>query len=83
MRTSKIAANLIGKRPPGTKPSTGGRPKGRFVMPSWLLILIVGVLLLVFGIAVEAAKFLIWLGIIVLVVSLIMGLVGRGRRSTV
>lgn len=52
-------------------------------MPSWLLILIVGVLLLVFGIAVEAAKFLIWLGIIVLVVSLIMGLVGRGRRSTV
>lgn len=52
-------------------------------MPSWLLILIVGVLLLVFGIAVEAAKFLIWLGIIVLVISLIMGLVGRGRRSAV
>ncbi len=50
-------------------------------MPSWLLILIVGVLLLVFGIAVEAAQFLIWLGIIVLVVSLIMGLVGRGRRT--
>jgi hypothetical protein len=49
-------------------------------MPSWLLILIVGVLLLVFGIAVEAAKFLIWVGIIVLVVSLILGLVGRGRR---
>lgn len=52
-------------------------------MPSWLLILIVGVLLLVFGIAVEAAQFLIWLGIIVLVVSLIMGLVGRGRRGVV
>lgn len=48
-------------------------------MPSWLLILIVGVLLLVFGVAVEAARFLIWLGIIVLVVSLILGLVGRGR----
>lgn len=52
-------------------------------MPSWLLILIVGVLLLVFGVAVEAARFLIWLGIIVLVVSLILGLVGRGRRSGV
>lgn len=50
-------------------------------MPSWLLILIVGVLLLVFGVAVEAAQFLIWLGIIVLVVSLVMGLVGRGRRA--
>lgn len=48
-------------------------------MPSWLLILIVGVLLLVFGVAVEAARFLIWLGLIVLVVSLILGFVGRGR----
>lgn len=52
-------------------------------MPSWLLILIVGVLLLIFGVAVEAAQFLIWVGIIVLVVSLILGLVGRGRRSVV
>ncbi|MHA3947209.1 hypothetical protein [Cellulomonas bogoriensis] len=52
-------------------------------MPSWLLILIVGVVLLVFGIAVEAAQFLIWLGIIVLVVSLILGLVGRGRSTRV
>jgi len=52
-------------------------------MPSWLLILIVGVLLLIFGVAVEAAQFLIWVGIIVLVVSLILGLVGRGRRSMV
>ena len=52
-------------------------------MPAWLLILIVGVLLLIFGVAVEAAQFLIWLGIIVLVVSLILGLVGRGRRTTI
>lgn len=48
-------------------------------MPTWLIILIIGVVLLIFGIAVEAAKFLIWLGIIVLVVSLILGLIGRGR----
>lgn len=44
----------------------------------WLLILVVGVVLLVLGIAIEAAKFLIWLGIIVLVVSLVLGLVRRG-----
>lgn len=52
-------------------------------MPTWLIILLVGVVLLVFGVAVEAAKFLVWLGIIVLVISLIMGLMGRGRTSRV
>lgn len=51
-------------------------------MPSWLLILIVGVVLLVLGIAVEAAKLLIWIGIAVLVVSAIMAIVGRGRART-
>ncbi len=48
-------------------------------MPTWLIILIIGVVLLILGVAVEAAQFLIWLGIIVLVVSLVLGLVGRGR----
>ena len=48
-------------------------------MPTWLIILLVGVVLLVFGVAVEAAKFLIWIGIIVLVVSLILGVIGRGK----
>lgn len=48
-------------------------------MPTWLIILIIGVVLLILGVAVEAAQFLIWLGIIVLVVSLILGLVGRGK----
>ena len=48
-------------------------------MPTWLIILLVGVVLLILGVAVEAAKFLIWIGVIVLVVSLIMGFVGRGR----
>lgn len=46
-------------------------------MPAWLLLIIVGVVLLILGIAVEAAKFLIWIGIAVLVVSLIVGLVRR------
>ncbi len=48
-------------------------------MPTWLLILIVGVVLLVLGVAVEAAKLLIWIGIAVLVVSLVLGLLGRSR----
>ncbi|WNB86672.1 hypothetical protein [Cellulomonas sp. ATA003] len=47
-------------------------------MPTWLLILIVGVVLLIIGVAVEAAKILIWIGIAVLVISLILGLVRRG-----
>ena len=48
-------------------------------MPSWLLILIVGVVMLILGVAVQAAQWLIWIGIAVLVISLIMGLVGRSR----
>lgn len=48
-------------------------------MPAWLILIIIGVLLLILGVAVSAAKFLIWVGVAVLVVSFIMGLVGRGR----
>lgn len=51
-------------------------------MPAWLLILIVGVILLVLGLT-GIAKFLLWVGIIVLVVSLVLALVGRGNRSGV
>ncbi len=67
--------------PGGTVPApdTGGRKEA--VMPAWLILIIIGVVLLVFGIAVSAAKFLIWVGIAVLVISLIMALVGRGSRS--
>jgi hypothetical protein len=49
-------------------------------MPAWLLLIIIGVVLLILGVAITAAKFLIWIGIAVLVVSLIVGLV---RRSSV
>ncbi len=47
-------------------------------MPSWLLIVIVGVVLLILGVAVEAAKILIWIGIAVLVIGLILSIVRRG-----
>ncbi len=46
-------------------------------MPSWLLLIIIGVVLLILGVAITAAKFLIWVGIVVLVISLIVGLVRR------
>ncbi|VTR77856.1 MULTISPECIES: hypothetical protein [Cellulomonas] len=48
-------------------------------MPTWLILVIIGVVLLVLGVAVEAAKFLLWIGIAVLVVSLILGLLRRGK----
>ena len=48
-------------------------------MPSWLILILVGVVLVVLGVATEIGSFLIWIGVIVLVVSLILGLVGRGR----
>ncbi|MBD8060098.1 hypothetical protein IC607_14070 [Cellulomonas sp. JH27-2] len=49
-------------------------------MPAWLILILVGVVLLVLGVATNIGSFLIWIGVIVLVVSLILGLVGRGRR---
>lgn len=48
-------------------------------MPSWLLLILVGVVLLILGVAISVAHFLIWIGVVVLVVSLILGLVGRGK----
>ena len=37
-------------------------------MPTWLILIIIGAVLLIIGVAVEAAKVLIWIGIAVLVV---------------
>ncbi|GIG35715.1 MULTISPECIES: hypothetical protein [Cellulomonas] len=48
-------------------------------MPTWLILIIIGAVLLIVGVAVEAAKILIWIGIAVLVVSLILGLLRRGK----
>ncbi len=50
-------------------------------MPAWLLLVIIGVVMLILGVAIEAAKFLIWVGIAVLVISLIVGLVRRGGST--
>lgn len=48
-------------------------------MPLWITLILVGVVLAILGFA-GIADFLIWLGIIVLVVGLIFTLVGRGSR---
>lgn len=40
----------------------------------WLLLIAVGIALILLGVFIEAAKFLIWLGIVLLVVSAVMTL---------
>jgi hypothetical protein len=45
-----------------------------------LIILIVGVVLVILGF--PLGHFLLWIGIIVLVVAIVLGFVGRGRSRT-
>lgn len=47
-------------------------------MSTWLILIIIGVILLILGFA-GVAEFLIWVGVAILVVSLILALVGRRR----
>lgn len=54
--------------------------RGREInVPTWLILILVGVALVILGVATEIGQFLIWIGVIVLVASLIFGLVGRSR----
>jgi high-affinity Fe2+/Pb2+ permease len=48
-------------------------------VPTWLILILVGVVLVILGIATDIGQFLIWIGVIVLVVSLVMGFMGRRR----
>ncbi|HLR58515.1 MAG TPA: hypothetical protein VK098_10090 [Beutenbergiaceae bacterium] len=47
----------------------------------WLTLIIVGVVLAILGVAIEAARFLIWLGVILAVISVIMSIVRRGASG--
>ncbi|MDN5812014.1 MAG: hypothetical protein ACTHZK_11260 [Arthrobacter sp.] len=47
-----------------------------------LTLIIVGVILLVLGVAVEAAKFLLWIGIAILVIGAVMWVL-RGVKNRV
>lgn len=48
----------------------------------WLTLIIVGVVLVILGIAVSAAKVLIWIGIALAIVSAIMSVVSRSRTAS-
>ncbi|MBD5787951.1 hypothetical protein IF650_17465 [Cellulosimicrobium terreum] len=50
-------------------------------MPLWLILVIVGVVLLILGVAIEAAKILLWIGIAILVVSLVIAVLNRGKSA--
>src|SRR5690606_32835877 len=60
----------------GAQPASG--TKGAR-MSLWLILIIVGVVMLIIGVAVEAAQVLSCGGVAVLVISLIVSLAGRGR----
>lgn len=46
-----------------------------------VILLIVGIVLLLFGIFVQAAQFLLWIGIVILVIAIIIGLMRYIRRG--
>lgn len=58
-------------------PSAAGSKE--FTVPSWLILVLIGVVLVVLGVATEIGQFLIWIGVIVLVASLVISLVNRRR----
>ncbi|PZR53685.1 hypothetical protein DNL40_06005 [Xylanimonas oleitrophica] len=57
------------------------RPKKEVDVPLWLILIIAGAVLLVLGLT-GIAEFLIWIGVAVLVVSLVLALVNRTRSRT-
>ncbi|MBD3941250.1 hypothetical protein IF188_06000 [Microbacterium sp. NEAU-LLC] len=46
-----------------------------------VILLIIGIVLLLFGVFVEAAKFLLWIGIVIIVIAIIAWLLRYIRRS--
>lgn len=46
-----------------------------------VILLIIGIVLLLFGVFVEAVKFLLWIGIVIVVIAIIVGLMRYIRRS--
>ena len=51
-------------------------------MALWLIVVLVAVVLIVLGVAVEAVKILLWIGVILLVISLVGWLAGRARSRS-
>ncbi|MBW9092468.1 hypothetical protein JNB62_02090 [Microbacterium jejuense] len=46
-----------------------------------VILLIIGIVLLLFGVFVEAAKFLLWIGIVIIVIAIIAWLIRYIRRG--
>jgi hypothetical protein len=46
-------------------------------MPLWLILIAIGVILLILGVAGVVAKILIWIGVIILAIGVIGTLMGR------
>ncbi|MBD7957131.1 hypothetical protein H9651_05740 [Microbacterium sp. Sa4CUA7] len=47
-----------------------------------VILLIVGIVLLLLGLFVEAVKFLLWVGVFIIVIAIIAGLMRFIRRQT-
>lgn len=48
----------------------------------WLILILVGLAMIVFGVLVEAAQILIWLGVALAVVSVILWIVRNASRAS-
>lgn len=47
----------------------------------WLILILVGLAMIVFGVLVEAAQVLIWLGVILAAVSVVLWIVRNASRA--
>lgn len=47
----------------------------------WLILILVGLAMIVFGVLVEAAQLLIWLGVILAAVSVVLWIVRNAARA--
>ena len=61
----------------GKAPSHDGHMTGLAV-----ILLIVGIVLLLLGVFIEAAKFLLWIGLVIIVIAVIAWLMRFIRRQT-
>ncbi|WP_298742153.1 hypothetical protein [uncultured Microbacterium sp.] len=50
-------------------------------MPLAIILLVIAIVLILFGVFVEAAKFLLWIGLVVLVIAIIAWLMKVIRRN--
>ena len=47
-----------------------------------VILLVIGIVLLLFGVFIEAAKFLLWIGLVIIIIAIIAWLMRFIRRQT-